>query len=352
MYADGDTGAFDELFRRYESRAFAFFVRRTRSRERAQDLNRRRAQGEIPSSFREVPDDDDRTFGAIALRYIDEHEPGWKNAKHRQQWRNTLTTYAKPIWEMDVDQVDIEDLLQILRPIWLEKHETASRVRGRIEIILDTAKVMGLRSGENPARWRGNLALLLPKARKGPKRHHPAMPYCEVPALMERLRSQEGLAAKALQLLIHTATRTSEVLDATWNEFDLEAKVWTIPASRMKAGREHRVPLTKPVIALLDQLPRQCELVFPGGRAGKPLSNMSMNQLLRRMQVQGVTVHGFRSSFRDYAADVVQAPREIAEAALAHQVGSEVERAYRRGDALEQRRELMSEWSEFLAKPL
>lgn len=320
------------------------------AREKAQEAARLRAQGVDPKEhWRESKDETVVTFGKVALELIDSRKSGWKNAKHRQQWRNTLETYAAPIWDQPVNQISVDDVLGILRPIWTTKQETATRVRGRIERVLDAAKVRGFRSGENPAAWRGNLALLLPKPRNGPKRHQPAMPYEELPSFMVRLRERDGLAARALEILIHTAARTSEVVQATWSEFDFEAAVWTIPASRMKAGKAHRVPLTARVVELLEALPRTGSLLFPGLKSGKPLSNMSMAMVLRRMKLEEVTVHGFRSTFRDWAADVAHAPREVAEAALAHQIGSDVERAYRRGDALEQRRHLMEDWTTYLS---
>ncbi|MCJ2182465.1 site-specific integrase [Novosphingobium sp. 1949] len=232
--------------------------------------------------------------------------------------------------------------------IWHKKSETAKRVRGRIEKILGAATVLGLRSGHNPAAWRGNLEHVLGRHRKGTKRHQPAMPYAAVPSFLSNLNGQDGLAARALELLIHTASRTSEVLNARWSEFDLEQRIWTIPAERMKAGKEHRVPLTPQVVEMLQSLVGHRTFLFPGQSNSKPLSNMAMLMLLRRMEVADVTVHGFRSSFRDWCGERTEVPREIAEMALAHEVGSEVERAYRRGDALDKRRKLMELWSEYL----
>lgn len=320
------------------------------AREKALEAASLRAQGIDPKEhWRRSGSDQLNTFGTVALDLIKGREAGWKNAKHRQQWRNTLETYAAPIWNRPVDDISVDDLLGILRPIWVSKQETATRVRGRIEAVLDAAKVRGLRAGENPAAWRGNLALLLPKPRKGPIRHQPAIPYDELPDFMVQLRAREGQAARALELLIHTATRTSEVLEAMWCEFDLDAALWIIPAERMKAGKQHRIPLCCTLVEMLKARPPGTGFVFPGAKPDKPLSNMALAMVLRRMKVEGMTVHGFRSSFRDWAADVAQAPREIAEAALAHQVGSDVERAYRRGDALDQRRELMTGWSQFLS---
>lgn len=287
----------------------------------------------------------DRSFGAVAIEHIEAHEPAWKNAKHRQQWRNTLTTYAASIWNTPVDQVSVEDVLAILKPIWFSKPETAIRVRGRIECILDAAKVRGLRGGENPAAWRGNLALLLPARKKGTKRHHPAMPYAEVGEFMMKLRNLVALSTRALELTILTAARTSEVLNAKWSEFNLQERTWTIPAERMKAGREHRIPLSPAAITLLESLGHNDEFVFPGQAEGKPLSNMALEMCLRRMKLSHYTVHGFRSSFRDWAGEETAFPRDVAEMALAHVVGSASERAYRRQTAFDKRRELMDAWA-------
>lgn len=288
------------------------------------------------------------TFGAVALDYIASQEPGWKNAKHRQQWPSTLRTHAKAIWDTPVNTIGVTDVQNILKPIWHKKPETAKRVRGRIEKVLGAATVLGLRSGHNPAAWHGNLEHLLGKQRKGPKRHQPAMPYAAAPSFLADLKDQDGLAARALELLIHTATRTSEVLNARWSEFDLEKRIWIIPAERMKAGKEHRVPLTPQAMELLKSLAGHRTFLFPGQSNSKPLSNMAMLMLLRRMEVDDITVHGFRSTFRDWVGECTNEPREIAEMALAHEVGSEVERAYRRGDALDKRRKLMERWSNYL----
>lgn len=299
---------------------------------------------------------DNPSFGAVAIELIEGLEDGWRNAKHRQQWRNTLTTYAAPIWDKAVSAIDANDLLAILRPIWRAKPETASRVRGRIERVLDAAKVRGFRTGDNPAGWRGNLALLLP-ARKGKSqcKHHAAMPFADLPPFMVKLRTRPAMAARALDFTILTAARTSETLHATWSEIDLGARLWSIPASRMKAGKAHRVPLPDSTIAILTALASEYDTspdayIFPSGQAEKPLSNMSMAMLLRRMGIADATVHGFRSSFRDWVGETTRFPREVAEAALAHAVGNEVERAYRRGDALNERRKLMTAWATYLAK--
>jgi integrase len=294
------------------------------------------------------------SFGTVATELIDGIEAGWRNPKHRQQWRNTLQTYAAPIWTKDVAAVDANDLVKILQPIWRIKPETASRVRGRIERVLDAARVRGLRAGDNPARWRGNLSLLLSAGKgKGSGKHHAAMPFGDVPPFMARLRGRPALAARALELTILTAARTGEMLGARWSEFDLDARLWTVPAERMKAGKEHRVPLSVPAIAVLTAMQGgkavlPGALLFAGTCPNRPLSNMCMAMLLRRMKVTGATVHGFRSSFRDWVGETTAFPREVAEAALAHAIGSEVERAYRRGDALNERRKLMAAWADFL----
>jgi integrase len=295
------------------------------------------------------------TFGEVADDLIASMSGEWRNEKHRAQWAMTLREYAKPLRPMPVDVIGTEDVLKVLKPIWTTKAETASRLRGRIERVLDAAKALGHRSGENPAAWRGNLKNLLPAARKLSRGHHAAMPYVEVPAFVAKLRERDALAARALEFTILTAARSGETLGAIWAEIDLEAKVWTVPKSRMKGGREHRAPLTDRALSILEEM-AQLRLdddsgayVFPGQRRGGPLSSMAMEMILRRMKVENVTVHGFRSAFRDWAGEETQYPREVAEAALAHIVGDETERAYRRGDALEKRRSLMDEWSAFCA---
>jgi integrase len=250
---------------------------------------------------------------------------------------------------MPVDEVATEAVLDVLRPVWQRAPETASRLRGRIEAVLDFAKARGWRAGENPAVWRGHLALILPKRQKLTRGHHAAMAFDAVPEFIAALRERDAMAALALEFLILTAARSGEVLGARWAEIDLEAKVWTIPASRMKAAREHRVPLSSRALAILAQLveTKTGEFVFFGQRHGKPLSPMSLEKTMRRLKVVGATVHGFRSAFRDWAGETTSFPREIAEAALAHVAGDSTERAYRRGDALEKRRELMEAWAAF-----
>jgi integrase len=289
------------------------------------------------------------TFKKAAVDYIAAHKPGWHNAKHAQQWENTLETYAYPeIGALAVSAVDVPDVLKVLKPIWTTKPETASRLRGRIEAVLDYAKAHKWRSGDNPARWKGTLDHLLP-ARSKLRRveHHAAMPYADVPAFMAALAQQPGTAALALRLAILTAARTGEVTGARWPEVDTEAAAWTVPADRMKGGREHRVPLNAPAAELLEGLSRTGEHVFPGLKDGEPLSNMAMLMLLRRMKVEGATVHGFRSAFRDWAAEQTGFSREVIEAALAHANGDKVEAAYLRTDHFEKRRLLMEEWGRF-----
>ncbi|MGE0235879.1 tyrosine-type recombinase/integrase [Methylocystis sp.] len=287
------------------------------------------------------------TFGEVADGLIATKQSEWRNEKHRAQWRMTLETYAAPLRSRPVDQIDTEAVLAVLKPIWFEKPETASRLRGRIEAVLDAAKAQGHRTGENPAAWRGHLLHLLPTRQKLSRGHHAAMAYDDVPAFVARLRERDALAAMALELCILTATRSGEVLGARWSEIDLKAKVWTVPAGRTKAAREHRIPLSGRALAIFETLAnaRTGDFVFPGQREGKPLSNMAMEMVLRRMGVESVTVHGFRSAFRDWAGNETHFPREVAEAALAHVIGDKAEQAYRRSDALEKRRELMTAWS-------
>jgi integrase len=286
------------------------------------------------------------TFDEAVKRMLADREAEW-SAKHRQQWRNTLETYAGPvIGDLPVAAIELAHVLEVLRPIWSEKTETASRVRGRIEAVLDWARVHGYRSGENPARWKGNLDAVLPKPGKiATVVHHPALPWREMPGFMAELRKREGMGARALEFVILTAARSGEVRGATWDEIDLERRLWTIPAARMKAGREHVVPLSDAAVAMLKALgkPPKGGLVFPAAKGGK-LSDMTLSAVLRRMDA-GCVPHGFRSSFRDWAAEATGYPAEIAEMALAHNVGNAVERAYRRGDMLEKRRRLMDDWA-------
>lgn len=295
------------------------------------------------------------TFEAVARNLIASKRAGWKNAKHAAQWAATLETYAYPlIGARDVTTIDTAAVLDVLNPIWSTKHETATRLRQRIEAVLTAAKVRGLRTGENPAAWRGHLAALLPTiSKKSRVRHHPALRWQELPLFMTELRRRDSMSARALELAILTAGRTSEVIGARWGEFDLDAAIWTIPGVRMKGKIAHRVALSDVAVALLRALPRHddADWVFWTLRNGEPrrLSNMAMLELLRGMR-PGLTVHGFRSSFRDWAGETTHHPREIIEHALAHQITDQAEAAYRRGDALERRRVLMRDWSDYCGR--
>jgi integrase len=285
-----------------------------------------------------------KTFGQCADELIKSKRREWRSAIHATQWRTTIDSYCKPILGRPVDEIDTGAVLAVLQPLWATIPETASRLRGRIEAVLDYAKAHGLRSGENPAAWRGHLALILPKRQKLSRGHHQAVDYSDVPTFLAKLRERETIPARALEFLILTAGRSGEVLGATWDEIDIDAQVWVIPASRMKAGREHRVPLSARAMAILERMTviRTGDLVFPGQRRRRPLSSAAMGAL-----VTGATVHGFRSSFRDWAGEETSFPRELAEQALAHATGGAVELAYRRGDALEKRRALMEAWASF-----
>jgi integrase len=288
------------------------------------------------------------TFKACAEAYVKAHAPGWRNPKHANQWRNTLATYAFPVFgDLLVQSIDTDLVQRVLEPIWTSKTETAGRLRGRIEAVLDWAAARKYRTGENPARWRGHLDKLLPAKSKVQKiEHHPALPYADVGSFIAKLRERDGTAARALEFAILTAARTSEVLNARWDEVDLGAKVWTIPAARMKAGREHRVPLSSAAVAVLKSVHVEgAELVFPGAKKGNPLSNMALLKLLDRMGRSDLTTHGFRSSFRDWAAERTNFPREVAEAALAHVIRDKTEAAYRRSDLFDRRRKLMEAWA-------
>lgn len=287
------------------------------------------------------------TLKAMAETFLAAKEDSWRNSKHRQQWHNTLASYVYPvIGDMVVGDIDTPHILQVLEPIWKEKPETASRVRGRIEAILDAAKVRGYRQGENPARWRGHLAQILPARGRLSRGHHKAAAYETVPSIVNQLQKRKAVAALALEFTILTAARTGEVIGAAWDEVDLDRAVWTVPADRMKAAKEHRVPLSPRAIEILKETKKlDRETLFPGQRGGQ-LSGMAMSMLLRRMNIDA-TVHGFRSSFRDWAAECTGYPHEVCEMALAHTIGNKAEAAYRRGDLFEKRRRLMAEWAEF-----
>jgi len=291
------------------------------------------------------------TFDKCAAAYIEAHKASWKKGKHAEQWRGSLRNYASPVFgSSPVQAIDLGLVMKALEPVWRTKSETASRVRGRIEAVLDWATVRGYRKGENPARWRGHLDKLLPARSKIQKvEHHPALPYHEIAEFTAVLRGQEGIGARALEFLILTAARTGEIIGARWDEVDFEEKIWVVPAARMKAGREHRVPLTGTALAILKQMNgiREGDFVFPGGKKTRPLSNMAMLAVLKRMGRSDLTAHGFRSTFRDWAAERTNFPREVVEMALAHTIESKVEAAYRRGDLFQKRRQLMEAWARF-----
>ena len=293
------------------------------------------------------------TFKQCAEAYINAHEAGWRNAKHASQWRNTLTTYAYPVFgNLSVAAVDTGMVMKVLEPIWNTKTETASRLRGRIESVLDWATARKHRHGDNPARWKGHLDMLLPARSKVAKvEHHAALAYDGMGTFMALLRTQDGISAKGLEFQILTGTRAGEVVGAMWSEFDLVKKTWTIPGDRMKAGREHRVPLSDAAVAVLEAMAkvRSSDYVFPGAKDKRPLSGMAFLMLLRRMGHGDLTAHGFRSTFRDWAAERTAYPRDVAEMALAHTIGDKVEAAYRRGDLFEKRTRLMQDWADFCA---
>ena len=293
------------------------------------------------------------SFRQCAKRYIAAHEPSWRNAKHRAQWANTLETFAYPVLgELPVATIDTALVLNVLEPIWSAKPETAGRVRGRIEAVLDWAAARNYRTGDNPARWRGHVDKLLPARGKVARvRHHSALPYRELASFLEKLRVHDGVSARALEFAILTAARTGEVVGARWVEIDFEQKIWTIPTERMKAGREHRAPLSERALEILEALPKEGEFVFVGARADRPLSNMALLMTLRRMERGDLTTHGFRSTFRDWAAETTGYQREVAEMALAHAVSDKVEAAYRRGDLFAKRRRLMADWARYCISP-
>ena len=292
-----------------------------------------------------------KTFGDVADALIATKSPGWRNEKHRAQWEMTLNVYASALRPLHVSEIATDDVVAVLQPIWAAKPETASRVRGRIEAVLDAARARGLipTQAANPARWRGHLDQLLPPRRQLARGHHAALPWKSVPSFMRKLRQRTGTAPLALEWCILTAARLGEALGTRWCEIDFDEAIWNCPAERMKAHKMHRVPLSPPALALLRSLPRgePEAFIFPGARPGKPLSNMVMKSLFKRMGEHKITTHGFRSSFRDWAGESTHFPREICEAALAHAVGNPVELSYRRGDALEKRRALMSAWAAY-----
>jgi integrase len=291
------------------------------------------------------------TFKQCAESFIETHRAAWRNEKHARQWHSTLSTYVYPVFgHIAVGAVDAALVTRVLDPIWNVKNETASRIRGRIEAILDWAKARGHREGENPARWKGHLQHALPPRSKVAKvSHHAALPFGEIGDFLRQLRAIEGLSARALEFAILTSARTGEVIGARWNEIDINAKLWTVPAHRMKGGREHRVPLSGGALSILSKLKPESTRVhiFASDGQDAPLSNMALLMTLRRMKRKDLTVHGFRSTFRDWTAERTNFSREVAEAALAHAVGDKVEAAYRRGDVFEKRRELMQAWADY-----
>lgn len=335
------------------------------AREAAGESRKLVAKGRNPIEARRELDRTTPTFGVMAERLFEDIKGGFKNDKHKYQWRMTLSIerdketgewleggYCLPIRKKLVSDISTEDVLSILQPLWQTKQETASKLRGRIERVLDAAKAKGLRSGENPARWRGHLQNLLAMRKKLRRGHHPAMPFADVPSFIAELHEREAVAAVMLEFTILCAVRTNEVTGAKWSEVDRKARVWTIPPARMKMDKPHRVPLGPRALEILDTmapLRGDGDWIFPGLKPGRPFSNMAMLTLLQgRMDYPQFTVHGFRSSFRDWAGECTSFPREIAEAALAHTVGDEAEIAYRRGDALEKRRKLMLAWEQFV----
>ncbi len=294
------------------------------------------------------------TFAECATRYVDSQAPGWSNPKHVEQWRNTLTTFAGPtIGHLPVDQVDTGLVIRCLEPIWTTKTETASRLRGRIESVLDWSTVRGYRKGDNPARWRGHLDMILPRPSKVARvKHHPALPFTSIGTFMQQLRLDRGVASRALEIVILTAAKTSEVIKAEWSEFDLPRSTWIVPAKCMKSKHKHRVPLSAPAVALLMALKDfDKTYVFPGHKRSTHLSNGAMLQVLKRLDRTDITVHGFRSTFRDWCAESTNYPSHVAEMALAHTVQDKTEAAYRRGDLFEKRARLMADWANYCSKP-
>ena len=322
-----------------------------RARELASQARTNLTEGINPKDARKPSEG--ATFGECADRVIEAMRSSWRNGKHTAQWEMTLRDYAAPLRRLSVDKIVTDDVLAVLKPLWNAKPETASRLRGRIERVLDAAKAQGLRSGENPARWRGHLDQLLPKRQRLTRGHHAAMSYADVPGFMADLQSRQATAALALEFAILTAARSGEVLGARWQEFDLDRAVWSVPAERMKASREHRVPLSRRSLKIVKALHevRDGDFAFPGQKSGKPLSVMALEMVLRRMKIEDATVHGFRSAFRDWASECTNFSNEVCEAALAHVIGNKAEAAYRRGDLFEKRRKLMDAWAGYCTTP-
>jgi integrase len=332
------------------------------ARQKAQDCRKARLDRRDPIEERQAERTAERleaakaiTFKQCAERYIASHKAGWRNPKHAAQWPSTLETYVYPVFGvLPVQAMDTGLVMKALEPIWTAKPETASRVRGRIESVLDWATARGYRQGENPARWRGHLENLLPKKTKVRRvEHHAALPYAELAEFIAELRQQEGIAARALEFAILTVARTGEIIGTQWGEVDLAARLWTVPAERMKAGKEHRVPLSDRAIAILEGMQeiRQGDFVFPGAKSRRPLSNMAFLMLLRRMGRGNLTAHGFRSTFSDWCSERTNFPAEVREMALAHTVSDKVEAAYRRGDLFQKRRQLADAWARYCTAP-
>jgi integrase len=323
------------------------------AREKAIDIRRQLQRGIDPIEVRKTTKSAEKaagvTFGQFADEYIETHKSSWSNSKHAAQWKMTLgDAYCGTIRAKPIIAIDIDDILAVLTPAWQTVPETARRVRMRLEKVLDAARVRGLRSGENPARWKGHLDQILPKHGKASRGHHAALPWNEIPALVHLLEVRDGVAALAFRFLILTATRTSEVLNARWDEIDFETETWTVPAERMKSRRQHRIPLSKAALAILKQLKGNHQnFIFPAPSDARPLSNMVFLMLLRRLKRDDVTPHGMRSSFRDWAAECTTFPNEVCEMALAHVVENATEAAYRRGDLFDKRRKLMDAWAAF-----
>lgn len=332
------------------------------ARGKAADARRLLVEGVDPIEARDARKQQERlqaagtiTFAECCKKYIDGHRAGWRNPKHADQWQNTLDTYAAPVLgPLAVKDIDTALVLRVLEPIWSTKPETATRLRGRIERILGYAKVRGYRTGENPAQWRDHLDKLLPRAlNRTNRKHHAALPYDEMPAFMEQLRAQPGVAARALEWTILTAARTGATIGGKPAEVDLEKEIWTVPPERMKPragapGKEHRAPLAPRALEIAKaQMAGEPPYLFPGQKDGEPLSNMAMLELLKRMGREDLTVHGFRSTFKDWAAECTSYANEVSEMALAHAIGDKVEAAYRRGDLFEKRRRLMIDWANY-----
>jgi integrase len=332
------------------------------ARQRAQECRRQRLDGKDPIEVRraerikaKLEAARSMTFRQCADAYFEAHRASWRSSKHAVQWRSSLATYAGLVFgDLPVADVDLALVLKVIEPLWSTKPETASRVRGRIEAVLDWAKVRGYRTGENPARWRGHLESLLPARNKVRRiEHHPALPYPEIDRFMFELRQQQGVAARALEFTILTAGRSGEVNNARWSEINIAERCWTIPAERMKAGKEHRVPLSDAALAILEEMRaiRTGDFIFPGSKTGRPIAGIAMWTLLQHMGRGGLTVHGFRSTFRDWCAERTTFPAEVAEMALAHTVADAVERAYRRSDLFQKRRQLAEAWAKYCVAP-